>query len=110
MGKQTTRKFLIGAVGGLMIGGVASVAVADGKVVYDGGCAACHAQAVAGAPKFGDAAAWAARIEKGADALYENAIKGFTGEAGMMPPKGGFAHLSDDEVKSAVDYMVENAK
>ncbi len=110
MGKQTTRRLLVGTVGGLMMSGVAAVAVADGKAVYDGGCAACHAQGVAGAPKIGDAAAWAPRVEKGVDALYENAIKGYTGEAGMMPPKGGFAHLSDDEVKSAVDYMVENSK
>ncbi|MDH3639643.1 MAG: c-type cytochrome [Gammaproteobacteria bacterium] len=110
MGKRTTKKFLIGAVGGLMASGLASLAMADGKAVYEAGCVACHAEAVAGAPKFGDAAAWKDRIARGNDALYENAIKGYTGSAGMMPPKGGFAHLSDDEVKSAVDYMVESAK
>ncbi len=110
MVKRTTKRILIGAVGGFVAAGGWSTVLADGKAVYESSCAACHAQAVAGAPKFGDAAAWKDRVAKGNDALYENAIKGFTGEAGMMPPKGGFANLSDDEVKAAVDYMVESAK
>ena len=83
---------------------------ADGEAVYNQACMACHAQGVAGAPKLGDAEAWAPRIEKGKDALYQNSINGFQGETGMMPPKGGFANLSDEEVKAAVDYMVEQAQ
>lgn len=82
----------------------------QGKAVYDKACAACHAAGVAGAPKFGDAAAWKGRIAKGTDALYQNALKGFQGKAGFMPAKGGRADLSDAEVKSAVDYMVSKAK
>ncbi|HSH41940.1 MAG TPA: c-type cytochrome [Arenicellales bacterium] len=85
-------------------------AAADGKAVYDQACMACHAQGVAGAPKFGDAEAWGPRIEQGMDMLYEHSINGFQGETGVMPPKGGFANLSDEEVKAAVDYMVENAQ
>lgn len=85
-------------------------AAADGKAVYDQACMACHAQGVAGAPKFGDAEAWAPRIEKGKEMLYDHSINGFQGETGVMPPKGGFANLSDEEVKAAVDYMVENAQ
>jgi cytochrome c5 len=85
-------------------------AAADGKAVYDQACMACHAQGVAGAPKFGDAEAWGPRIEQGMETLYENSINGFQGETGVMPPKGGFANLSDEEVKAAVDYMVENAE
>jgi len=84
-------------------------AFADGKATYDSSCAACHAQGVAGAPKFGDAAAWKDRIAKGKDKLHESAIKGFKGEKGFMPPKGGFANLSDDQVKAAVDYMVKSS-
>ena len=38
--------------------------------------------------------------------LYSNAINGFTGNTGIMPPKGGFTGLSDDQVKVIVDYMV----
>ena len=64
----------------------------------------------AGAPKFGDAAAWADRISKGIDTLTEHAINGFQGSAGFMPPKGGRADLSDDAVKAGVQYMVDNSK
>lgn len=85
-------------------------AAADGKAVYDQACMACHAQGVAGAPKQGDTEAWADRIAKGMDTLYENSINGFQGDAGMMPPKGGFANLSDEEVEAAVDYMVEQSQ
>ena len=81
-----------------------------GKEVYDAACFVCHAPGAAGAPKFGDADAWSARIEKGIDTLYEHSLKGFMGEAGMMPPKGGRPDFSDDDVKAAVDYMVENAQ
>lgn len=102
------RVVISSAIGALLVAG--SVFAADGKAVYDQGCMACHAQGVAGAPKFGDAEAWTNRIAEGKETLYEHAINGFQGEAGMMPPKGGFTNFSDDEVKAAVDYMVENAK
>lgn len=81
-----------------------------GKKIYDATCMACHAAGVAGAPKLGDKAAWAARIAQGADTLHTHAIKGFQGKAGMMPPKGGNMGLKDDDVKAAVDYMVSQAK
>jgi cytochrome c5 len=81
-----------------------------GKKLYDATCAACHATGIAGAPKFGDKAAWADRVKQGNTVLYEHAIKGFQGKSGMMPPKGGAAAASDDEVKAAVDYMVAAAK
>ena len=97
------------AVAGTMMLASGSI-FADGKSDYESKCAACHGFGVAGAPKFGDPAAWTDRIGKGMDALYENAIKGYTGEAGVMPPKGGFAALTDDEVKAIVDYMVEQSQ
>jgi cytochrome c5 len=80
-----------------------------GKATYDKICFACHANGIGGAPKFGDSAAWADRISKGAETLHNNAINGYTGEAGIMPPKGGMPSLSDDEIKAAVDYMIEAA-
>lgn len=80
-----------------------------GKKLYDTACFACHGAGVAGAPKFGDKAAWAPRIKQGSATLYEHAIKGFQGKAGVMPPKGG-STASDDEIKLAVDYMVNAAK
>ncbi|MCA3132132.1 MAG: cytochrome c oxidase subunit II, partial [Rhodocyclaceae bacterium] len=48
----------------------------DGKKVYDGLCAACHATGAAGAPKTADKAAWKPRIAQGADTLHQHAIKG----------------------------------
>jgi cytochrome c5 len=80
-----------------------------GKAVYDAACVACHGAGIAGAPKFGDKAAWAPRIAQGNSVLYEHALKGFQGKAGMMPPKGG-STASDSDVKSAVDYLVAAAK
>jgi cytochrome c5 len=72
---------------------------------------ACHTAGIAGAPKTGDKAAWAARIKKGNAALYTNAIKGFSSKPGsVMPPKGGRTDLSDADVKAAVDHMVSQSK
>jgi cytochrome c5 len=85
-------------------------AVADiGKKVFDSACVACHGAGIAGAPKFADRAAWAPRLAQGTTTLYDHAIKGFQGRAGVMPPKGGSA-ASDADVKAAVDYMVSAAK
>ncbi len=84
-----------------------AVASSPGEATYNKVCFACHAQGIAGAPKLGDAAAWEARIAQGNDTLYKHAIEGFTGQAGMMPPKGGGVNASDDEVKAAVDFMIE---
>lgn len=84
----------------------AADSAAKGKSVFDASCAACHASGVAGAPKLGDKAAWAPRIKAGNSTLYTSAIKG----KNAMPPKGGNAALSDDDVKAAVDYMVSQAK
>ncbi|WP_027864574.1 c-type cytochrome [Massilia alkalitolerans] len=80
-----------------------------GKNVFNTACIACHGAGIAGAPKLGDKAAWTARVAQGNAVLYEHAIKGFQGKAGVMPPKGGAA-VSDADVKAAVDYMVAAVK
>ena len=80
-----------------------------GKKLFDTICTACHTPGIAGAPKFGDKAAWAQRIKQGNATLYEHALKGFQGKAGVMPPKGG-SSASDADVKAAVDYIVANGK
>ncbi|MDG2302549.1 MAG: c-type cytochrome [Gammaproteobacteria bacterium] len=80
--------------------------VEDGKVVYEKVCTVCHAQGIAGAPKFADISAWSSRLAKGKQALYANAINGYMGDAGYMPAKGGDMKLHDDSVRAAVDYML----
>jgi cytochrome c5 len=81
----------------------AASATADaGKATYDTACFACHGTGAAGAPILGNKDAWAARLGKGIDTLYSNAINGIN----AMPPKGGAVSLSDDQVKAVVDYMV----
>lgn len=80
-----------------------------GEQVYNAACFACHAQGVGGAPKIGDHAAWAPRIAQGKATLYQHALQGFQGKAGVMPPKGGRVDLSDGEIEGAVDYMLGKA-
>jgi len=87
-----------------------AVASADtGKSLYNSACIACHGAGIAGAPKLADKAAWAPRIQQGTALLYEHAIKGFQGKAGVMPAKGG-ASAADADVKAAVDFMVAAAR
>ena len=59
-----------------------------------------------GAPKIGDQKAWAPLTAEGVDVLSKNAIHGL----GKMPAKGGNMQLTDEEVKEAVEYMVEKSK
>lgn len=84
----------------------AAAAGGSGESVYKRTCALCHAAGVAGAPKLDDKADWDPRIAQGTETLYKHAIEGFTGAKGVMPPRGGAANLSDDELKAAVDHMV----
>jgi len=82
----------------------------DGQAVYGKACMVCHGAGVAGAPKLGDAAAWAPRIAQGKDTLLTHALNGFQGRSGVMPAKGGSTNLSDDEVSAAIDYMVSQSQ
>lgn len=95
-------------IGGAAGGGTAVAAAGEvnGEQVYNSACMACHATGAAGAPKFGSAEDWAPRIAQGKDVLYQHSIQGFQ----AMPPKGGFTNLSDEQVKAAVDYMVQAAQ
>ncbi len=92
-------------------GGAAAVAdsgARSGEDVYNAACMACHATGAGGAPLLGDVAAWADRIAKGNDALYDSGINGLPG-TGMIA-KGGCMNCSDEEIKVAVDYMVAGSQ
>ena len=78
-------------------------ASADGQKIYQASCQACHVAGVAGAPKLGDKDAWAPRIAKGNDALLSSVKNGLN----AMPPKGGCMSCSEDELRAAMEYMVE---
>lgn len=82
----------------------------DGKVIYDSLCTACHATGVGLAPTL-DHSHWDARIAQGKETLYKHAIDGFTGpDGGVMPPKGGNAGLSEEQIHATVDWMLANLK
>jgi cytochrome c5 len=76
-----------------------------GEQVYNAACFACHGAGVGGAPKFRDAAAWGPRVAQGAATLQKHALEGFQGKVGFMPPKGGRADLSDEEIVAAVKFI-----
>lgn len=89
-----------GAVAAVATGGPART----GEAVYTAKCGLCHAAGVSGAPKFGTAD-WADRGAKGIDALLATAISGI----GAMPAKGLCNDCSDDELKGAIEHMVNSA-
>jgi len=97
-----------------MAGQVASVssssasagAARSGSDIYASNCIACHSSGVAGAPILGDVAAWTARLTKGVETVYTNAINGI----GAMPARGTCMDCSDDEVIAAIDHILENSK
>lgn len=78
----------------------------DGEKIYRGICFSCHDMGIANAPKLGDKAVWASRIAAGTESLYNNSING----KGVMPARGGNPALSDDEIKAAVDWMVQQSQ
>lgn len=80
--------------------------LAAGKEVYDASCAMCHDSGMMNAPKPGVKADWEARLAQGMDTVMKNTIEGFGG----MPAKGGNPDLTDEQLKSAVDYMVHGVQ
>ncbi len=74
-----------------------------GEEVYKAQCVACHASGAAGAPKFGDAGAWGARIKQGLDTLVTSALKG----KGAMGAQAG-GDFNDTEIARAVVYLANN--
>lgn len=75
----------------------------SGAEVYNKACVACHSSGVLGAPKFQNAGDWAPRLEKGFDTVWKSAINGIN----AMPPRGTCGDCSDDEIKAAIEHMIE---
>ena len=73
-------------------------------------CAACHVPGVQNAPKIGDNAAWGARAKTGLKQMLAEAVKGIKVKGvEVMPPKGGAADLTDEEVARAIVSMVNQS-
>ncbi len=91
-------------------GAVAATAAAgprSGKDIYNQACTACHSSGVLGAPKTKDAADWKPRLDaKGFDTVWQNAINGIN----AMPPMGTCGSCSEDDIKAAIEYMIEGVE
>jgi cytochrome c5 len=84
----------------------AVTAFAEAPAKYQASCFACHSSGAAGAPKTGDAEAWAPRLEKGMDVIIGSVKTGLN----AMPPTGLCGDCSDDELKALIEYMATPAK
>ncbi|MEW9798036.1 c-type cytochrome [Alteromonas sp. CYL-A6] len=84
--------------------GAAAGGARSGEDVYNSACSACHGAGVLGAPKYREAADWQPRLDdRGLDGVWENALNGIN----AMPPRGTCGACSDDEIKAAIEYMIE---
>lgn len=93
---------------GLAIASAGTGEPQEPEQVYQTYCFACHGTGVNNAPVLGDAAAWAPRIDKGMDILYESALNGFNNSA--MPARGLCMSCSDDEIRATVDLLINSAQ
>jgi len=98
-------KTLLKILAGISLIAVSTQVFANGEALYKKSCFACHDNAVAGAPKFGDKKLWAPRIATGIDAMVKTVITGKT----AMPPRGG-TQFTDEQIKQVVEYMVSKAQ
>jgi cytochrome c5 len=80
-----------------------------GKIIYDTKCMACHLTGVTGAPKIIEKERWAEIATKGIDTLLSQAINGFQGKQGLMPPRGGFPDLTDADIRNGISYMLQES-
>lgn len=97
----------------VLLAGITAVALStapafaqSGQAVYDSSCVSCHRPGVAGAPKLGDAQAWEPLLAKGVEAMTDTVVKG----SGAMPPNGGCADCSREDLAAAVQYMVDQVQ
>ncbi|NQV70723.1 MAG: cytochrome c5 family protein [Pseudohongiella sp.] len=77
------------------------VAAFDAAATYQMSCFACHGTGAAGAPVVGNHEVWAARMEKGVEAVMANVVNGLN----AMPPKGMCMTCSDTDLRALVNYM-----
>jgi cytochrome c5 len=112
MNKYVRRCCVAGAIclAGMPVVAQERARLALGEKVFVSSCKSCHdtGKAQNDAPQLSEQSEWKDRVGKGRADLYSSAIDGFSGYY-VMPPRGGNAALSDDELKAAVDYMLLRA-
>lgn len=81
-----------------------------GEKIYKTVCVTCHQPGIVGAPKLGDKASWAPRLTQGIETLFTHSLHGFKGNTGIMPPKGGQLQVPNEDIKSAVAYMISQVQ
>lgn len=82
-----------------------SASANKGEQIYQSHCVICHGTGVSGAPKFGDKAAWEPRVKQGEAVLLQHVTQGYN----VMPPKGTCTECSDVDLKSAIEYMLQQS-
>ncbi len=86
-----------------------TVNIQNGETVYKKVCIACHMTGVAGAPALNNKERWTEIAKKGMKQLHHDAIDGFTGDYGVMPPRGTCTDCSDQDLYDAIGYMLKEA-
>jgi len=76
----------------------------NGKKIYKDYCATCHDRTTQGAPMPDDDIEWSIRARKGMQILMLHTIEGYNEY--LMPPRGGCGNCSEQELKSALDYIL----
>lgn len=94
-------------VGRVEFGAAAAAAAGSrsGEEIVKQACGACHIPGVANAPKIGDQARWGKLASDGLPTLMKVASSG----KGAMPPRGGVADLTDEELARAIVYMANQS-
>ncbi len=84
----------------------ATIDLALGEKVYNTLCTVCHQSGIGGAVAITDQANWQQRLnERGVSGLLNSSLNGYN----AMPAKGGNPTLTDEEVTSAVHFMLKQA-
>ena len=78
----------------------------DGSSTYKLVCSSCHESTVSGAPRLNDKTEWKHRIAQGMDKMYASTVNGKC----EVSVKELRHDLSNEDIKTAVDYMVSRAQ
>ena len=88
-------------------GSDAVVTAHPGEEIYQNYCFSCHASGLSGAPKLGDAEAWAPLLAKGPQLLLQSTIEGVPP---AMPARGMCFDCTDEQLAAAIDYMAKQVE